>query len=130
VRPAASALAFGTNRLIAFWAKLRALRARSAAGTERGGLGGETNAVREILLLNFLPDLFHSRLRLRGRQLGFDVGRAIEAEAALLVPTGRDADPVRALHALAKVGLCLVDGLLKGAVVRDRRKTRTENLYL
>jgi len=115
--PAALALRLGAERLAAFGAEFRALRAGAAARAKRGGLGGQVHSLREILLAQLFAHLLDLRLHLRGGEFGLDVGSAVITEHALVVPTGGLADPVAAFGTLAEVRLCLLDSRPKGAVV-------------
>ena len=52
-----------------------------------------------------------------GKVKSFDIGRAVVAKAALLVPAHGEAGPLRAFGTLAKVGLSFFHSLLKSFVV-------------
>src|SRR5579872_321192 len=117
-RTAARALVLGAQRLAAFGAEFRSLRARSARGTQRGGLAGQVEILSEILRLDLDLHLVDRGLRLLGGELDFEVGRAVEAECAVLIPARTQACPVRTLWTLAEIRLGFVDGSAKGLVVR------------
>ena len=81
----------------------------------------------KILLLQFLPDLFNSRLYLRGGEFRFNIGSAVMTQHPLGVPAGSLADPVRTFRTLLKVRLGGFNRLAIGLVV-SRALDRTLNL--
>src|SRR4051812_36868979 len=88
MRAAATALGLGCQRLAAFGTELRAPGARSAAGTEGRRFRGEVHALGEVLLLKVLLHLLDLGVDLCGGEFRLDVGSAVVAEHALLVPAG------------------------------------------
>src|SRR5437763_6461349 len=90
-----------------------------AAGRAQGyRFAGEVKVFGEVLVLELGFHLVNGGLHLRRGQLGLDVGSAVEGQRALGIPAGFIADPVRALGALAEVGLGLLNSGPERLVVR------------
>src|SRR5256885_15230552 len=89
----------------------------AAGRAERHRFAGEVKVFGEVLALELGFHLVNGGLHLRRGQLGLDVGSAVEAQRALGIPAGFIAYPVRALGALAEVGLGLLDSGPKRLVV-------------
>src|SRR5690349_16965979 len=92
--------ALGAHGLAALGAALAALGLRAAALADRAGDVADVALLGPVHGPGLLMNLLARGLGLRGGHLLVEVGRAALAEAGLLVPADRLADPVSAARAL------------------------------
>ena len=105
------------NRLAALAAEFRIRRnAGSAVRTRPNDRLVELFFGHVGCFLRHLPRLLHGRIRLRRRVFGLQIRRAIQAQAALRIPS-RVVHPFGAAFALLEIGFDFFDRLLKFCVV-------------
>src|SRR2546430_2039159 len=108
---ATAALLFCVVRGAAFGTELAALRFCAAGAADGAGDLIDLARLGPVHLARFGLDLFARGFGLRCGHLFIEIGRAGLAEAGLLVPADRLADPVAAARALLEYRSDLVDGL-------------------
>src|SRR5258708_5235828 len=92
-------------------AELPAAAGLAAVRARPGSLVAVVDVLRPVDVLDLAVQLLDLGLRLHARDLLVELGRALHAQAALVVPADGLADPLAAALALVEVRLHLVDGL-------------------